>query len=61
MCEDVPHIHVEQAVLETGPAVRNLISSVLGRVNDAPPVVTAGYGLRVAYAMASPRPESRGR
>lgn len=55
---DPPHIHVEAKVLEGGPAVRNLISSMLGRVTDAPSVVTAGCGLQVPYAMTSPRPES---
>jgi hypothetical protein len=54
MSETDSHIHVEQKVLEAGPAVRNLISSILGRVNDAPSVVTAGCGLRVTYAMTSP-------
>ena len=58
MNETDPHIHVEQKVLEAGPTVRNLISSMLGRVTDAPSVVTTGCGLRVAYAMTSPRPES---
>lgn len=58
MSETDPHIHVEQRVLEAGPTVRNLISSMLGRVTDAPSVVTTGCGLRVAYAMTSPRPES---
>ena len=53
-----PHIHVEAKVLESGPAVRNLVSSMLGRVTDAPGVVTTGCGLRVPYAMTSPRPES---
>jgi hypothetical protein len=58
MSQTDPHIHVEQNVLEAGPAVRNLISSMLGRVTDAPSVVTTGCGLRVPYAMTSPRPES---
>ncbi|WP_199433028.1 hypothetical protein [Qaidamihabitans albus] len=58
MSETDPHVHVEQKVLEAGPAVRNLISSMLGRATDAPSVVTAGCGLQVPYAMTSPRPES---
>jgi hypothetical protein len=58
MSETDPHIHVAQKVLEAGPTVRNLISSMLGRVTDAPSVVTTGCGLRVPYAMTSPRPES---
>ncbi len=53
-----PHIHVERKVVEAGPEVRNLISSMLGRATDAPAVVTTGCGLRVPYAMTSPRPES---
>jgi hypothetical protein len=58
MGEADPHIHVEQKVLEAGPTVRNLISSMLGRATDAPRVVTTGCGIRVPYAMTSPRPES---
>jgi hypothetical protein len=58
MSETDPHIHVEQRVLEAGPTVRNLISSMLGRVADAPSVVTTGCGLQLPYAMTSPRPES---
>jgi len=53
-----PHIHVEQKVLEAGPEVRNLVSSMLGRTIDAPSVVTTGCGRRVPYAMTSPHPES---
>jgi hypothetical protein len=53
-----PHIHVEQKVLEAGPAVRNFIVSMLGRVTDAPSVVTTGCGVQVPYAMTSTRPES---
>ncbi|WP_309112740.1 hypothetical protein [Saccharothrix sp.] len=58
MGETDPHIHVEQKVLRAGPEFRNLISSMLGRVTDAPSVVTTGCGLRVPYAMTSHRPES---
>jgi hypothetical protein len=58
MSEADPHIHVEQRVLEAGPAVRNVISSMLGRVADRPSVVTTGCGRRVPLAMTSPRPES---
>jgi hypothetical protein len=53
-----PHIHVEQKVLEAGPAYRNLIVSMLGRVTDAPSVVTTGCGVQVPFAMTSTRPES---
>ncbi len=58
MTEPDPHIHVERKVLEAGPEVRNLISSMLGRATDAPNVVTTGCGRQVPYAMTSPRPES---
>ena len=44
-------------MLETGLIARNLISSMLGRVPDAPSAAT-GCGLQVPYAMTSPRPES---
>lgn len=58
MGETDPHIHVEQMVLRAGPDIRNLMSSVLGRVPDAPSVITTGCGLNVPYAMTSSRPES---
>jgi len=58
MSETDPHIHVERKVLEAGPTVRNLISSVVGRVTDAPSVVTTGCGRQVPYAMTSPHPEA---
>ncbi|NUP49477.1 MAG: hypothetical protein HOW97_19545 [Catenulispora sp.] len=58
MDEADPHIHVERKVIESGPAMRNLASSLLGRATDAPSVVTTGCGLEVPYAMTSPRPES---
>jgi hypothetical protein len=58
MSETDSHIHVAQKVLETGPVVRNLIVSMLGRATDAPSVVTTGCGVQVPYAMTSPRPES---
>ena len=58
MGETDPHIHVEQRVERAGPDIRNLMSSVLGRVSDAPSVVTTGCGLNVPYAMTSSRPES---
>jgi hypothetical protein len=58
MGETDPHIHVEQKVVQAGAAFRNVIVSMLGRVPDAPSVVTSGCGLEVPYAMTSPRPES---
>ena len=58
MGETDPHIHVEQKVLSAGPDIRNLMSSVFGRVPDRPGVITTGCGLSVPYAMTSSRPES---
>jgi hypothetical protein len=58
MGETDPHVHVEHKVLSAGPDLRNLMSSMLGRVPDAPSVVTTGCGLKVPYAMTSSRPES---
>jgi hypothetical protein len=58
MSEDDPHIHVERKVVQAGADVRNTIASMLGRVPDAPSVVTSGCGRQVPYAMTSPRPES---
>lgn len=53
-----PHIHVEQKVVRATSDVRGLIASTLGRVPDAPSVVTTGCGHQVPYAMTSARPES---
>lgn len=58
MSQADPHIHVEQKVMQAGAAFRNVIASTLGRVPDAPSVVTTGCGLQAPYAMTSPRPES---
>ncbi|WP_019932087.1 hypothetical protein [Nocardia sp. BMG111209] len=58
MSETDPHIHVERKVPAAGPTTRNLISSMLGRVPDAPSVVVTGCGVRAPYAMTSPHPES---
>lgn len=58
MSENDPHIHVQQKVLEAGPTVRNLVSSMLDRAIDAPGAVTTGCGLQVPYAMTSARPEA---
>lgn len=58
MSKTDPHIHVEQKVVQAGSDVRNLIVSTLGRVPDAPSVVTTGCGHQVPYAMTSARPES---
>ncbi|GIH80598.1 hypothetical protein [Planobispora longispora] len=58
MSETDPHIHVERQVMRAGAAFRNVIASSLGRVPDAPTVVTTGCGVQTPYAMTSPRPES---
>ncbi|WP_327045591.1 hypothetical protein OG320_28500 [Microbispora sp. NBC_01189] len=58
MTETDPHIHVEQKVMQAGAGYRNLLASSLGRAPGAPGVVTTGCGLRVPYAMTSPRLES---
>lgn len=54
MGETDPHIHVEEKVVQAGAAYRNTIASTLGRVPDAPSVVTTGCARRVPYAMTSP-------
>jgi hypothetical protein len=55
---DDPHIHVEVDVLHADAAARDILSSTFGVVGDLPSEVTTGCGLRVPYAMTSPRPES---
>lgn len=58
MNEADPHIHVELKIAQAHAARRNMIASTFGLVADTPSVVTTGCGLRVPYAMTSPRPES---
>jgi hypothetical protein len=58
MGETDPHIHVDRKAVQAGADFRNAIGSLLGRVPDAPSVVTTGCGHQVPYAMTSPRPES---
>lgn len=53
---DDPHIHVESKVVRGAAAVRDLMASTFGLAGDLPSLVTAGCGLRVRYAMTSPRP-----
>jgi len=53
-----PHIHVESTVIHADAAVRNMLASTFGLAGDLPSVVTTGCGLRVPYAMTSPRPDS---
>jgi hypothetical protein len=52
-----PHIHVESKVVHRDAAVRNLVASTFGLAGDLPSLVTTGCGLRVPYAMTSPRPD----
>ncbi len=52
-----PHIHVEAKVVHADAAVRNLMASTFGLVGDLPSLVATGCGLRVPYAMTSPRPD----
>ncbi len=52
-----PHIHVELKVVHGDAAVRNVVASAFGLAGDLPSLVTAGCGLRVPYAMTSPRPD----
>jgi hypothetical protein len=55
--EDDPHIHVEVKVVRGEAAVRNMLAATFGLAGDLPSVVTTGCGLRVPYAMTSPRPD----
>jgi len=52
-----PHIHVESKVVHGDAAVRTMVASTFGLAGDLPSRVTAGCGLRVPYAMTSPRPD----
>ncbi|WP_165985918.1 hypothetical protein [Streptomyces sp. YIM 98790] len=52
-----PHIHVQSKVVHDDATTRNLLASTFGLVGDLPSVVTTGCGLRVPYAMTSPRPD----
>ncbi|WP_242908627.1 hypothetical protein [Actinomadura terrae] len=58
MAGDDPHIHVESAVVRRSAAVRDLMASAFGLAADLPSLVRTGCGLRVPYAMTSPRPDS---
>ncbi|MFD3311280.1 hypothetical protein [Streptomyces sp. NPDC058694] len=53
-----PHIHVEAKVARGDAAVRNVLASTFGLAGDLPSVADTGCGLRVPYAMTSPRPDS---
>jgi hypothetical protein len=53
-----PHVHVDVNVIHGEAATRNMLASTFGLAGDLPTVVMTGCGLRVPYAMTSPRPES---
>ncbi|GAA3130396.1 hypothetical protein GCM10010466_21330 [Planomonospora alba] len=53
-----PHVHVEVDVIHADAAVRDMMASTFGLVSELPSTVATGCGLRVPYAMTSPRPES---
>ncbi|MGA5521501.1 hypothetical protein [Streptomyces pseudogriseolus] len=52
-----PHIHVAAAAGRDAAAVRALPASTFGLAGDLPAEVTTGCGVRVPYAMTSPRPD----
>ncbi|UNO38662.1 hypothetical protein [Streptomyces sp. MST-110588] len=52
-----PHIHVQSKVVHDDAAARNVLASTFGLAGDLPSLVTTGCGLRVPYAMTSPRPD----
>jgi hypothetical protein len=53
-----PHIHVEKKLPRSDARARDLLAATFGLVGDLPETVATGCGLRVPYAMTSPRPES---
>ncbi|WP_217167845.1 hypothetical protein [Streptomyces sp. AC512_CC834] len=57
MSENDPHIHVDSKVVAGDAAVRNTVAATFGLAGDLPSLVTTGCGLRVPYAMTSPRPD----
>ncbi|AZQ40905.1 hypothetical protein EJ357_44000 [Streptomyces cyaneochromogenes] len=52
------HIHVEKKPPRSDARARDLLAATFGLVADLPATVATGCGLRVPYAMTSPRPES---
>ncbi|MGW0842472.1 hypothetical protein ACWD26_20370 [Streptomyces sp. NPDC002787] len=52
-----PHIHVASKVVHDDAAVRTMVASTFGLAGDLPSLVTTGCGVRVPYAMTSPRPD----
>ncbi|KUM90779.1 hypothetical protein OIE43_28515 [Streptomyces pseudovenezuelae] len=57
MGEGDPHIHVEVKVVRSQAAVRTVLAATFGLAGDLPSTVATGCGLRVPYAMTSPRPD----
>ncbi|MET7732657.1 hypothetical protein ABZT02_14965 [Streptomyces sp. NPDC005402] len=57
MGEEDPHIYVEVKVVRGQAAVRTMLAATFGPAGDLPSVVATGCGLRVPYAMTSPRPD----
>ncbi|MFC4564153.1 hypothetical protein ACFO4E_20020 [Nocardiopsis mangrovi] len=55
---DDPHIHVDSTAVHGDAAVRDVPASTFGLAGDLPGTVATGCGLRMPYAMTSPRPES---
>lgn len=53
-----PHVHVGLDVVHGEAATRNMLASSFGLAGDLPAAVPTGCGLRVPYAMTSPRPEN---
>ena len=53
-----PHIHVEVDVLHADAFLRNTLASAFGLASDLPSEMQTGCGLRVPYAMTSPKPEN---
>lgn len=56
--DGTPYVHVDVEVIHGEAAARNVLASAFGLAGDLPAVVTTGCGLRVPYAMTSPRLES---
>ncbi len=57
MGEHDPHIHVDVSVIHADAATRNMLASAFGLVGNLPSAITTGCGLKVPYAMTSPRPD----
>lgn len=51
------HIHVQSKVVRDDAAARHVLAATFGLAGDLPSFVATGCGLRVPYAMTSPRPD----